>query len=95
MPIGRACSYRTADGYLVEFEIPLAVIDTRDGPEFLPAASGSELLVNFCITDNDAETSAQTDFGTFWAEDPHLTPYHGGEDFWTVSLRLVPKSTGP
>ena len=61
---------RTADGYIIEFEIPLALIDTRDGPEYVPATSGSELLVNFGITDNDAPVSAQTDLGIFWAEDP-------------------------
>ena len=44
---------RTADGYIIEFEIPLALIDTRDGPEYVPATSGSELLVNFGIIDND------------------------------------------
>ena len=84
---------RTADGYIVEFEIPLALIDTRDGPEYVPATSGSELLVNFGIIDNDAPVSDQTDYGIFWAEDPALSPYDGGEDFWTVSLRLVPKPT--
>ncbi len=86
---------RTADGYIVEFEIPLALIDTRDGPESVPATSGSELLVNFGVTDNDAPVSDQTDYGIFWAEDPGLSPQEGGEDFWTVSLRLVPRPVGP
>jgi hypothetical protein len=85
---------RTADGYIVEFEIPLALIDTRDGPEYVPATSGSELLVNFMIADNDAPVTAQIDNGIFWAEDPILNPGDGGEDFWTVGLRLVPKSDG-
>jgi serine/threonine protein kinase/tetratricopeptide (TPR) repeat protein len=92
----KAGTSRTPDGYLVEFEIPLALIDTRDGPELVPASSGSELRVNFGIIDNDdAQTSGQTDYGIFWAEDPNHTPYTGGEDFWTVSLRLVPKPAGP
>jgi serine/threonine protein kinase len=82
---------RTPDGYIVEFEIPLALIDTRDGPEYVPATSGSELRVNFGITDNDASVSNQTDYGIFWAEDPDLSPSLGGEDFWTVALRLLPK----
>jgi hypothetical protein len=84
---------RTPDGYIIEFEVPLALIDTRDGPEFVPATSGSELLVNFGFNDNDAPVSGQTDYAIFWAEDPNLAPYLGGEDFWTVSLRLVPKPT--
>jgi hypothetical protein len=86
---------RTADGYIIEFEIPLALIDTRDGPEYAPATSGSELLVNFGFTDNDAPGSAATDRGIFWAEDPAWWPWDGGEEFWTVSLRLVPKPAGP
>jgi serine/threonine protein kinase len=86
---------RTADGYIIEFEIPLALIDTRDGPESAPATGGSALLVNFGVTDNDASASDQTDYGIFWAEDPELSPQEGGEDFWTVSLRLVPKPAGP
>jgi tetratricopeptide (TPR) repeat protein len=87
---------RTPDGYIIEFEIPLALIDTRDGPEFAPATSGSELMVNFGITDNDdPQYSGQMDYAIFWAEDPELAPFMGGEDFWTVSLRLVPKPTKP
>jgi serine/threonine protein kinase/tetratricopeptide (TPR) repeat protein len=86
---------RTADGYIVEFEIPLAMIDTRDGPEFVPAASGSELLVNFGIIDNDAPVHEESDYAIFWAEDPDVSPFTGGEDFWTVSLRLAPKPAGP
>jgi hypothetical protein len=43
----------------------------------------------------DAPVSDQTDYGIFWAEDPDLSPNMGGEDFWTVSLRLVPKPAGP
>ena len=85
---------RTSDGYIIEFEIPLALIDTRDGPGYVPATSGDELRVNFGIIDNDdAQTSGQTDYAIFWAEDPNVTPYFGGEEFWTVSLRLVPKPT--
>jgi hypothetical protein len=86
---------RTDDGYIIEFEIPLALIDTRDGPEYMPATSGSELLVNFFLNDNDAPVSVRTDYGIFWAEDPALSPILGGEDFWTVNLRLVPKPVGP
>jgi hypothetical protein len=39
--------------------------------------------------------TAIDDIGIFWAEDPDIIPYMGGEDFWTVSLRLVPKPAGP
>jgi hypothetical protein len=79
---------RTPDGYIIEFEIPLALIDTRDGPEYIPAHSGSELLVNFTFADVDAPVSK---IDTFDFPDEHVSPYQGGEEFWTVALRLVPK----
>jgi hypothetical protein len=84
---------RTSDGYIAEFDIPLALIDTRDGPGYVPATSGSELLVNFGITDVDESVNRQADYAIFWAEDPAVSPFWGGEAFWTVALRLVPKST--
>src|SRR5262249_44678217 len=68
---------RTPDGYIVEFEIPLTMIDTKDGPEFVPATSGSELLVNFGINDVDGPQPAQTDYAIFWAEDPRISPFFG------------------
>jgi hypothetical protein len=61
----------------------------------VPATSGSELLVNFDIYDADAPGRAQSGLGIFWAADPGLSPWAGGEDFWTVSVRLVPKPTEP
>jgi hypothetical protein len=42
----KAGTARTADGYVIEFEIPLDLIDTQDGPGFRPAATGSELRMN-------------------------------------------------
>jgi hypothetical protein len=84
---------RTADGYNMEFEIPLALIDTRDGPEYVPATCGSEIRFNFEIMDSDQPQSGrqEMDYGIFWVEHPQLEPMEGGEDFWTVSLRLAPK----
>jgi serine/threonine protein kinase/tetratricopeptide (TPR) repeat protein len=82
---------RTADGYIVEFEIPLALIDTKDGPEYIPATSGSEFLINVGFGDSDTQNSDQRIYGILWAEDPDVSPFLGGEDFWTVGLRLVPR----
>jgi tetratricopeptide (TPR) repeat protein len=80
---------RAPEGYIIEFEIPLALIDTRDGPEYVPATSGSEFRVNFGFADNDAPVSAQTAYTEFRHEVRGPTP--GGEEVWTVALRLVPK----
>jgi hypothetical protein len=86
---------RTSDGYLIEFEIPLALIDTRDGPEYVSAAAGSEIRANFDFRDVDNQRLDGLDWGFFWAEDPDVPPGVFGEDFWTVSLRLVPKPAEP
>jgi hypothetical protein len=84
---------RTAGGYVIEFEIPLALIDTQDGPGFRPAATGSELRINVAINDIDEANNKQTFYGMLWAEDRLWSPLLGGEDFWPVTLRLVPAPT--
>jgi tetratricopeptide (TPR) repeat protein len=83
---------RTPEGYIIEFEIPLALIDTRDGPEYVPARSGSELLVSFTITDNDAPVRAEGD--SFAFGDEQVSPFKGGEEYWTYALRLVRRPEG-
>jgi serine/threonine protein kinase len=86
----KAGTARTADGYVIEFEIPLDLIDTQNGPGFRPAATGSELRMNVGINDIDEAINKQTFYGMMWAEDRLWSPLHGGEDFWPVALRLVP-----
>ena len=81
---------RTKDGYVIEFEIPLDLIDTQDGPGVRPATTGSELRMNLPINDVDGEVNNQTSFGMLWSEDRLWSPLIGGEDFWPVALRLVP-----
>jgi tetratricopeptide (TPR) repeat protein len=84
---------RTEDGYVIEFEIPLDLIDTQDGPGFRPAATGSELFMNVAINDIDEAVNNQTFYGMLWSEDRLCSPNYGGEDFWPVVLRLVPAPT--
>jgi tetratricopeptide (TPR) repeat protein len=81
---------RTADGYIIEFEIPLNQIDTQDGPGFRAATTGCDLLINVGIDDVDEAVTKKTCFGLLWAEDPLTQPAFGGEDYWPVALRLVP-----
>jgi serine/threonine protein kinase len=83
---------RTADGYIIEFDIPLNQIDTQDGPEFRAATTGSELRMNVTIDDVDESITKQTSIGVLWTEDPLNEPALGGEDYWPVALRLVPAS---
>jgi hypothetical protein len=86
----KAKTSRTEDGYVVEIEIPLDLIDTEDGPELRPAAKGSELRFNIQIEDNDEDINRMTFQGLLWSEDRLWSASHGGEDFWPATLRLVP-----
>ncbi|WP_169980260.1 tetratricopeptide repeat protein, partial [Tautonia rosea] len=83
---------RTEDGYIVEFEIPLGLIDTRDGPEVVPASTGSFLLMNVTMTDNDKPVSQTTNYATLWnpGVERGFSPYLAGEDTWLVGLSLTP-----
>jgi hypothetical protein len=82
---------RIEDGYLIEFAIPLDVIDTQDGPGFRPAASGAELRFNVDLLDYDDPPGNKPAYALLWCEDRHnWSLAHGGEDFWSASLRLTP-----
>ncbi|HEV3122831.1 MAG TPA: sigma-70 family RNA polymerase sigma factor, partial [Isosphaeraceae bacterium] len=61
-------SSRTPDGYVIEFEIPLELIDTVDGPGFAAAKSGSVLRFNAAVTDNDQAINLQTYYSVLWSE---------------------------
>jgi hypothetical protein len=81
---------RTEDGYVIEFEIPLDLIDTLDGPGVRPATTGSELRMNVAIMDVDeAGDKRSSQYAVLWCEDRFWTLTHGGEDFWPMALRLV------
>jgi tetratricopeptide (TPR) repeat protein len=86
---------RVADGYIIEFEIPLDLIDTKDGPGHVPASTGSFLLMNIAVNDNDDSQSATQAHATLWNEGQRrpMSLFVGGEDFWNVGLRLTPGDT--
>jgi hypothetical protein len=81
---------RMEDGYVIEFEVPLELIDTQDGPGFRPATTGSELRMNVSILDYDEPANQPASYGVLWSEDRQWSLAHGGEDFWPVALRLTP-----
>jgi len=58
----KAAARRTGDGYIVEMEIPLALIDTKDGPPVVPPGPGTLLNLGLAVTDNDAEVSRQMSY---------------------------------
>jgi hypothetical protein len=82
---------RTKEGYVIEFVIPLDGIDTQDGPGYRPAATGSELRFNVNLMDFDDAHSNLGSYALMWCEDRRAWSLtHGGEDFWSASLRLTP-----
>ena len=58
----KAATRRTPDGYIVEIEVPLALIDVKDGPAFQAAGPGDVLNFALAATDNDAEVRQQTTY---------------------------------
>jgi hypothetical protein len=46
---------RLVDGYVIEFEIPLGLIDTADGAPYTPATTGSFVWFNAAVNDNDSD----------------------------------------
>ncbi|MFO0849595.1 MAG: PKD domain-containing protein [Gemmataceae bacterium] len=80
-------------GYFVEFRIPLALIDTEDGPGFTPAGPGSNLRFNVAVNDNDALTSAQPVYAVLWKNTG--SPYAQGEAEWPVDLFLSDGGASP
>ncbi len=81
---------RTADGYVIEFAIPLNLLDTLDGPGFIPATTGSIIRFNAVVNDNDSFVSAQTGVSILWRPADGESPYREGEPGWAVDLALTP-----
>jgi hypothetical protein len=76
-------------GYLIEFKIPLDLIDTEDGPGYSPATTGSKLLMNATIVDNDHFVQLeQENSAVLWTDEPALSPFFGREDMWLIELHL-------
>jgi hypothetical protein len=96
----KVASARLSDGYILEFEIPLALIDTADGVLQVPAATGSFLWFNAAVTDNDSAIHGQQDYGPLWLAGPdesvEAAPPAAGEKGWRVGLALSrPPSARP
>jgi hypothetical protein len=82
---------RTNDGYIVEFEIPLALIDTKDGPGVVPPGPGSLLQFGMAVTDNDEEVSKQVSYAYLRTPKQTLAPFQGGEGAWNFGIKLGSK----
>ena len=79
---------RTADGYVIEVEIPLALIDTKDGPGVVPPRPGSEFNLALAFTDNDTEARQQMSYAYLRTNSTTISPFFGGESTWSLAVRL-------
>jgi hypothetical protein len=82
---------RTGDGYLVEMEIPLRLIDTQDGPGSRAATGGSLLNIAMAVTDNDEEASRQVSYAYLRTPKQTISPWLGREGAWNFGLKLEPR----
>jgi hypothetical protein len=81
---------RLPDGYIVEMEIPLALIDTKDGPAFAAAGPGAKLNFALAGTDNDAEVREQTSYAYLRTPRSNMPPWLGREPAWNFAVELEP-----
>jgi hypothetical protein len=77
-----------AGGWIIEFRIPLNLIDTQDGAGLTPAATGSRVRFNAGVTDNDSSTSTQQNYTMLWRDQAQSSPNGTGEVGWGIELAL-------
>jgi hypothetical protein len=87
----KAETQRTSDGYVIEMEIPLKLIDTKDGPAVAPAGPGSILNFALAVTDNDAEVSHQMSYAYLRTAKTNMSPWLGREAAWKFAIELEPR----
>jgi len=87
----KTATKRTPDGYVIEIEIPLKLIDTQDGPAFTAAGPCAVLNFALAVTDNDAEVSHQMSYAYLRTAKSNMSPWIGKEPAWKVLLKLEPK----
>jgi serine/threonine protein kinase/predicted Zn-dependent protease len=76
-------------GYIVEFRVPLTLIDVDDGAEVTPPGPGSTLRFNLAIVDNDQPVDGPHRYCVLWSEDRSRSPYQEGDGAWPVDLHLA------
>jgi hypothetical protein len=87
----KAAAGRTADGYIIEMEVPLALIDTQDGEGFTPPGPGTLLNFAMAVTDNDAEVRKQVSYAYLRTRQTTASPWVGREAAWKFAIKLEPK----
>ncbi len=78
----------SATNYVIEFQIPLATLDTLDGDETMPAKTGDTLRFTAVIDDNDRPGGTQDTYAELWYIEGETRSNWGTEENWVVGLEL-------
>jgi serine/threonine protein kinase len=87
----KSAANRYEEGYVIEVEIPLALIDVKDGPQKVAAGPGSAINLGLAINDNDAAVHEQTRYAFIRARPSIGSPWIGREDSWSFGIKLAPE----
>ena len=83
----------TDTGWVVEFQLPLASLDTDsdENDSVVAAKTGDTMLMNFSVNDNDVEgAGGQDTHAMLWVvEGDERSPFGGGENVFVVPLKLI------
>jgi len=86
----KTAAKRYNKGYVIEVEIPLALIDVQDGPGKVAAGPGSAINLGLAFSDNDVAVQNQMSYAFIRARPGVLPPIRGREDSWTFGIKLAP-----
>ena len=75
---------------MTEVEIPLALIDVKDGPQRVAAGPGSVINFGLAINDNDAAVPQQMSYAFIRARPAVGSPFMAGEGSWSFGIKLAP-----
>jgi serine/threonine protein kinase len=86
----KSAAKRYKEGYVIEVEIPLSLIDIKDGPQKVAAGPGSTINFGLAINDNDAAVHRQMSYAYIRARPSVSSPCIGREDSWSFGIKLRP-----
>jgi Carbohydrate family 9 binding domain-like len=84
-----AAASRNKEGYVIEAEIPLALIDIKDGPRRVAAGPGSTINLGLAINDNDTAINWQMCYAFIRARPSVGPPFIQGENSWSFGIKLA------
>jgi serine/threonine protein kinase len=76
-------------GYIIEFRVPLKILDTRDGPGQESPGPGSTIRCNLSVTDYDPSDGRDAVARGLWLEPAHTALFGDLEPSWVVPLHLA------